>query len=115
MTMDKDSVDFIRGFRRISKRVHANSINKGWEENKNELSIIANLHSEVTEFFEALVKGDPADEHCPEFSNAEVEQADIILRVMGNAEAKGYRIAEALIEKMKYNVTRSYRHGNKEY
>jgi len=112
---DVESSVFIDYFKRISKRVHLNSINKGFWDNRNELGIIANLHGEVSEAFDALVRNNPDDGHCPDFTSIEVELADIIIRIMDEAQGNNYRVAEALIEKMKYNVTRSYRHGNKEY
>lgn len=108
-------MSFIKEFETVSILVYNNAVRKGWWEKRNELSIIANLHAEVSECFEAIVRKNPKDEHCPEFSSVEVELADIILRIMDEAQGNNYRVAEALIEKMKYNLTRSYRHGNKEY
>jgi hypothetical protein len=47
------------------------------------------------------------------FSGAEVELADAIIRIMDMAKNRGYNIAEALLEKIMYNKTRPYKHGNK--
>lgn len=73
-------------------------------------SKIALMHSELSEMLEGVRKPGP-DKHCPEFSNEEVELADLFIRGGDYARAKGLRLAEAIIAKMKFNEGRPYKHG----
>lgn len=76
---------------------------------------IALIHSELSEALEGLRHGNPASDHIPDFNAAEEELADVVIRIMDMAEARGWRVAEAVIAKMKFNETRPYRHGGKEF
>jgi NTP pyrophosphatase (non-canonical NTP hydrolase) len=69
------------------------------------------VHSEISEALEAIRRGNPADKHCPEFLNVEIELADALIRIAEMAHSQGWRIAEAIIAKHKYNTTRPKRHG----
>ena len=71
------------------------------------------MHTEISEHVEALRrKGEPQlDPHCPEFSNEEIEMADLIIRIMDYAYHKNYRIGSAVIAKMNFNATRPFKHG----
>ena len=60
---------------------------------------------------EALRKGNNPDEHCPQFSGAEVELADVVIRIMDMAEARGWNVAGAIVAKHEFNKTRPYKHG----
>ena len=53
----------------------------------------------------------PPDDHCPEFTNFEIELADVIVRIMDLSGGMGLRVAEALVAKMAYIRTRPYKHG----
>ena len=73
-------------------------------------SKIALMHSELSEALEGVRKPGP-DKHCPEFTNEEIELADVLIRIGDYAAAKKLRLAEAVIAKMKFNESRPYKHG----
>ena len=75
----------------------------------------ANLHGEVSELWEAHRKG-LLDVQCDKpvmLTCLEEELADILIRCFDMAGALGVDIDAAVAEKMRYNSTRSYRHGGK--
>ena len=63
---------------------------------RNSAEMLALMHSELSEGLEALRHGDPADSHLPEFNSLEVELADVVIRMMDFAAAKGLKVAEAI-------------------
>lgn len=67
------------------KEVHENAVNKGWweggAEGRNVGEIIALIHSEISEGFEAAMAGNPKSEKIPEFTEEEEELADIFIRI----------------------------------
>lgn len=77
--------------------------------------MIALMHSELSEALEGLRHGNPPDSHIPEFTSVEAEFADTIIRMMDYAEAKGLRLAEALVAKRMFNMGRERMHGGKKF
>ena len=103
---------FISRFEAVQKDVHANAVDHGWwEEPREDGTLIALIMSEAAEALEALRKGNKPDEHCPQFSGAEVELADVIIRIMDMAEARGWDVAGAIVAKHEFNKSRPYKHG----
>ena len=93
---------------------HNNAVRGGWwhdletgeplERNTGEIFCL--MHSEISEAMEGNRKG-LTDKHLRHRSNEEVELADLIIRVMDYAGAKGYDIGGAVSEKMAYNQVRA--------
>lgn len=74
------------------------------------LSKIALIHSELGEMTEGVRKPGP-DQHCPAFTQEEIELADVLIRAFDYAGAFQLRLAEAIQAKMDYNRSRPYKHG----
>lgn len=66
------------------------------------------IHSEISEALEVGAKGNPPDDKVPEFTGVETELADAVIRIMDLAHARGWRVAQAIEAKMKYNTGRPY-------
>ena len=103
---------FINHFASMSGSIHDNAAVHGWwEEPREDGTLIALIMSEAAEALEALRKGNKPDEHCPQFSGAEVELADVVIRIMDMAEARGWNVAGAIVAKHEFNKGRPYKHG----
>ncbi len=118
---------FIQGFQSLSEAAHKNSRSKGfWDTIESlkdhprwaeieviwKLSRIALFHSEASEACEGIRKGLP-DDHLPHRSMEVAELADIIIRIMDYAGAYNLPMAEVILEKMEYNASRPFMHGDK--
>lgn len=104
---------FRRGWNNLAQDVHENAVNKGfWPDGgRNDGEIIALIHSELSEALEAIRTGNPPDDKLPEFSSAEVELADVVIRIMDYGIGRGWRVAEAIEAKAPFNKTRAFKHG----
>ena len=104
--------EFVELWNIQSQKAHATAIEKGWwDENRSDGECIALMHSELSEALESQRHGSPPDEHIPEFTGEEVELGDAVIRIMDFGQAKGLRIAEAILAKMAFNQTRPHKHG----
>lgn len=116
ITVISTHADFVDAFDGMAIEVHANSRAHGWwDSDRNDGEMIALMHSELSETLEALRHGNPPDSHIPEFSGAEAELADVVIRAMDMAAARGYRLGEAIAAKHEYNRSRPYKHGGKAF
>ncbi len=110
-----DRVLFPVLFDRVQAMAHANSVNKGFWETPDTIdtdgSKINLMHAELSEATEGLRAGNPPDDKIPEFSSAEAELADCVIRIMDLAQRRGWRIGDAIIAKMAFNATRPHKHG----
>jgi len=97
--------------------------NKGFHKNDIFGNFVANIHGECSELWEAYRK-DKLNELCDKYelmrqhnieplTCIEEELADIIIRSLDIAHTYNIDIEKAIKNKMKYNETREYRHGNK--
>jgi NTP pyrophosphatase (non-canonical NTP hydrolase) len=76
---------------------------------------IALMHSELSEALEYLRKDNGPSDHIPDFSGAEEEFADVIIRIMNTAQRLHLRVAEAMIAKQAFNAARPFKHGGKKF
>lgn len=107
---------FIDSFNALQAEAHANSRAKGfWDKERNMGESIALVHSELSEMLEGIRHGNPPSDHIPEFSAAEEEGADVIIRLFDMAGGANWRLAEAVIAKMKFNAGREKMHGGKKF
>jgi len=88
----------------------------GWTEKEVPIpEMIALIHSEVSEALEAFRDNQPIywinDKGKPEGIASEF--ADILIRIGHYSKILKIDLEQAVIEKLKYNLTRGYRHGGK--
>ena len=114
---DPDNELFIATFNFLAKQVYQNAVNKGfWEHDFGEVTDaqrIALIHAEISEALESIRKNHPKSEKISEFTETEEEFADCIIRIMELAGKRGYKVSEAVVAKMKYNLNRPYKHEKK--
>jgi len=109
---------FVEEWNQLAKAVHETMVQKGfWEPGieKNDGEQIALMHSELSECLEGIRHGNPASEHIPDFRAAEEELADVVIRIMDTAHARGWDVAEAVEAKMTFNRNRPHKHGGKKF
>lgn len=113
--LDRAAPAFIVGYDTIEGIAHEQSrVNGWWEEERNDGEMIALMHSELSEGLEALRKG-LADDKLVNRPGIEVELADTVIRIMDYGAARGLDVSGAIVEKLRLNLTRGYRHGGKRF
>ena len=99
----------------LQREIHQTAREKGWWDEEREFgTLMALVHSEVSEALEAHREGllggqEPGGKPVGVAS----ELADIAIRVMDVCEAYGIDLEAQIKDKMAYNKTRPFRHGGK--
>lgn len=101
----------------LQEQVHKLAIEKGWwEEGRDVGSLIALIHSELSEALEEYRNGHPLNGVYWKDGKPEgfpIELADVLIRLLDLCQAYGIDLEEAVDIKFRYNATRPYRHGGK--
>lgn len=105
----------------LSEEIHAANVEKGfWPVEKltpfGYATAIGLLHAEVSELLEEAREASPhASSKVPGVTAEEEELADVIIRALDYAAARGFSwsLGSTIRKKLLYNLSRPYRHGSK--
>jgi len=109
---------FEMAFRIMTKKAFRIACEHGWwpeSEAVNHGEQLALMHSELSEALEFLRHGNGPSDHIARFSGLEEELADVVIRIMSYAGRCNLRVSEAIVEKMKFNEGRPFKHGGKAF
>lgn len=96
------------GINELCNRAFETAKSKGWHDEERETgTLLALIHSEVSEALEADRKGDN--------ENFAEELADVCIRIFDLCGLKNIDLQKAILNKMDKNKGRSYKHGGKAY
>jgi NTP pyrophosphatase (non-canonical NTP hydrolase) len=104
--------------RSLIKRCHKQARDKGWHDRAREFpEVAALLHSEISEALEEYRKGRaPSEVYTSEGGKPEgiaAELADVAIRLFDYCGEAQIDLESAIHSKLKFNETRSQRHGGK--
>lgn len=93
---------------KLCEQAFENAKSKGWHDEIRETgTLLALIHSEVSEALEADRKGDT--------DNFVEELADVCIRIFDLCGSRNIDLEKAIFEKMERNRGRTYKHGGKKY
>lgn len=114
--VEKDLTQMAEAFRKCCGHIFQNAVQKGWwDEERNDGELLALMHGEISEALEGIRVGNPADDHIPQYTSAEAELADVVIRIMDMAFARDWDVAGAIVAKAIYNMSRPRMHGGKKF
>ena len=106
---EQDRIMFETYFERMQHDVHELAIEKGWhDEPREDGTMVALIHSEVSEALEELRKGSPGTKVAEEL-------ADVVIRIMDYAQSRKLDVGAAIVCKHLKNRDRPHRHGGKAF
>jgi len=117
---------FKQAFAWLARTTHDNAVAKGFWEARNDIvkacagvspalakAAIKCVDSQLRELIVSEIseacegdRKDLMDTHLPQFTMVECELADAVIRVADYVAARGLRVGDAILEKMKYNAKR---------
>ena len=113
---------YIHDINELIQLCHSTAVNKGWHPDPNTPSFgeqNALIHPEVSEALQAYrdngfdIWRETIHNEGIKSHGVPYELADILIRVFDTAGKHNIDLGAALIEKMRYNLTREHRHGGK--
>lgn len=98
----------VKMINKLCQKAYETAKDKGWHDEEGEIgTILALVHSEVSEALEADRKGDS--------ENFAEELADVCIRIFDLCGLKGIDLEKAILQKMEHNKHRPFKHGGKAY
>jgi len=109
------ALEFVEAFEKMMEAAYRINEAHGWHNPApTDGEAVALVHTEASEIMEYLRQGvETPDDKIPPYRGVEAEGADVVIRLMSWYRRRHWDLANAIVEKMRYNAQRPYRHGNK--